>query len=593
MAEAIVHSIRARGHKVFFDRDRLPPGGTYEDRIESEIGRSNIFVFLISAHSLAPGGFALTELGLAQQKWERPAGRVLPVLIDDSGYDAMPAYLRSVTVLEPKGNVAAETAARIDAMRYLTWGRLAPGLLAVGTVAVAAAWYFYPAPQPELRLTAKQPIPWERGYLGMPAVYNLIYEIANTGALPGKLVSARLVSTPSDALSVVDTGPEYSAESPTFVEPGGQVTNRFEVTVEDANSDIRWRICADELELGDVCSEDQTWAPVGDFSPATAFTLPDQLSSRTIAVAAAGDDFIVAAVDPNAVYRIAADGAIKASRNIDGEPTALYADSEGIWVGTRGPDEVLKIVGPQLVVGSSATVGFPSSIRGGFDDPVSSTPVSIGRAGDRLWVITRGGAAGSGLIHFSMDLTDPQVPPYFDEIDFDLRDMHLSSNGIEVWGAQTDTTPASLFRFTPERAVTYSGHDYDIAACATDVLVRAEDLLIPDCDGFVRTVVAQGGELRIQGSLESLTGFELDPSRWTEVRLRGKGDGAAAFLVRTARGGDRTSSLVNILNPVSGLKVPLSIEGPAIRDLAAGEDAFVVVIQDSEGDRETLALRYE
>src|SRR6516162_7907495 len=83
IAEAVVESIHARGHRTFFDQHDLPAGETFEDRIEAAINDADVFVFLISPHSVRSGSFALTELALARRKWPRAAGRVLPVKVGE------------------------------------------------------------------------------------------------------------------------------------------------------------------------------------------------------------------------------------------------------------------------------------------------------------------------------------------------------------------------------------------------------------------------------------------------------------------------------------------------------------------------------
>jgi hypothetical protein len=65
-------------------------------------------VFLASHDSTTPGSYALTELKYARVKWRHPNGRVLPVRIGDVSWEAIPNYLKAVTVLEPEGNVGAE-----------------------------------------------------------------------------------------------------------------------------------------------------------------------------------------------------------------------------------------------------------------------------------------------------------------------------------------------------------------------------------------------------------------------------------------------------------------------------------------------------
>jgi TIR domain len=116
MAEAITFSLRDRGHKVFLDRDDLPAGQGFDERIERAVKQSEIFIFLISPDSVVEGRYTLTELLFARQKWPSPSGHVLPVRVRSTPRDQIPSYLKAVTILEPQGNVAAETSAKVDEM---------------------------------------------------------------------------------------------------------------------------------------------------------------------------------------------------------------------------------------------------------------------------------------------------------------------------------------------------------------------------------------------------------------------------------------------------------------------------------------------
>jgi hypothetical protein len=150
IAETIALSIRSRGHDVFFDVDDLPAGVSYESRIEVAIEQCNVFLFLVSPHSVARGRFTLTEIGLARRRWPNPSGHVLPVMISDTAFESIPSYLRAVTVFRPEGNTAAETAAQVDTLQPKRqpklWGRLPSrywfALLGTVVVAVGAmgAW---------------------------------------------------------------------------------------------------------------------------------------------------------------------------------------------------------------------------------------------------------------------------------------------------------------------------------------------------------------------------------------------------------------------------------------------------------------------
>jgi hypothetical protein len=146
-AESIAFSLRSRGHAVFLDRDDLPPGGSYDEQIERAVKESDIFVFLISPDSIADGRYTLTELKFARQKWPDPSGHVLPVIARKTPFENIPTYLKAVTILEPIGNIAAETSVAVDNMqrsrpRSMKWDnsalfpryRYALAVVAVGAI---------------------------------------------------------------------------------------------------------------------------------------------------------------------------------------------------------------------------------------------------------------------------------------------------------------------------------------------------------------------------------------------------------------------------------------------------------------------------
>jgi hypothetical protein len=120
-AESIAFSLRSRGYKVFLDRDDLPPGTSYDQRIERAVGDSDVFIFLISPDSVAKGRYSLTELTFARRKWKDPNGHVLPVISRETPLAEVPPYLKAVSILEPVGNIPAETGAAVDNMRRASW----------------------------------------------------------------------------------------------------------------------------------------------------------------------------------------------------------------------------------------------------------------------------------------------------------------------------------------------------------------------------------------------------------------------------------------------------------------------------------------
>jgi TIR domain len=150
IAERIALAVRGRNCKVFLDEHDLPPGGNYEARIHQAIKSSSVFVFLISPASVSEGRYPLTELKFAEQKWSHPADRVLPVPVGETPFESIPEYLRAASIMKPRGDVAAEVAAAVDAMLPKT-AKLMGALAATLVIAIAglSALYVWPRGTPD------------------------------------------------------------------------------------------------------------------------------------------------------------------------------------------------------------------------------------------------------------------------------------------------------------------------------------------------------------------------------------------------------------------------------------------------------------
>jgi len=153
-AESIAFSLRGSGHSVFLDKDDLPPGKTYDDQIRKAIQRSDMVVFLMSPEAFEANRYTLSELAFIRVKWPSPKGHVLPVLIAPVRYSDIPAYLTSVTFLEPQGNVVAEVAHAIERMRRRRAIRriLGGSIAAVASAAVIFGIVYY-----SMKLTTPEP----------------------------------------------------------------------------------------------------------------------------------------------------------------------------------------------------------------------------------------------------------------------------------------------------------------------------------------------------------------------------------------------------------------------------------------------------
>ena len=134
LAEQVHLALTGAGHRTFFDRESLPPGGDFHARIAAAIAASDLLVYLVSPHSTAEGSYALTELKLARARWRHPKGKVLPVMAAPVAWELIPNYLKAVTVLQPDGNVPAEVVIAVAGL-----GQRRRRVLLVGAAGVGAA----------------------------------------------------------------------------------------------------------------------------------------------------------------------------------------------------------------------------------------------------------------------------------------------------------------------------------------------------------------------------------------------------------------------------------------------------------------------
>jgi tetratricopeptide (TPR) repeat protein len=118
ICERIQLALEADGrHEVFVDRSELLPGKPFDQKLREGIEECDLLIFLISPESVAPGSYALAEMDIAKARWRHPGGRVLPVKVAPTPKEAIPGYLRAVTILEPQGDLVMETVAAVEQAR--------------------------------------------------------------------------------------------------------------------------------------------------------------------------------------------------------------------------------------------------------------------------------------------------------------------------------------------------------------------------------------------------------------------------------------------------------------------------------------------
>ncbi len=108
VADEVYYALLGAGHEVFYDQPSLLPGDNFEQRITDALDAADGMIFLISPNSIHKGSYTATELKCAREKWAHPKQRVLPVMVKETDFEKIPAYIRAVTILQPEGNVAAE-----------------------------------------------------------------------------------------------------------------------------------------------------------------------------------------------------------------------------------------------------------------------------------------------------------------------------------------------------------------------------------------------------------------------------------------------------------------------------------------------------
>jgi hypothetical protein len=251
LATRLALGLRNLDVETFFDRDALPPGESFDDRIATAIARSDLFIFLISREAIAKGAYTLTELGQAQKRWPRPSGSVLPVFLERVPIEALPPYLRAVTILDPSGEPVADTLNAVAALAAQDRKRRRYRVLAGAAAAMLVAgglWTVYvngPALLGERIQRALHPPVIEDVQLKADPV------VTDEDAV---LLDVMLYNPSPDALTVVSVHPVTDHPSVTFassmeaffaINPGDRRPLTIHSTLKNpANiAAFRWRIC--------------------------------------------------------------------------------------------------------------------------------------------------------------------------------------------------------------------------------------------------------------------------------------------------------------------------------------------------------------
>ena len=591
-AQLIAESIRARGHEVFFDKENLPAGQSYEDLIEDAIGNAALFVFLISPDAVRAGKFTLTELGIAKRKWKSAKGHVLPVLLWPTPIEDVPAYLRAVSILEPEGNVPAEVATAVQALSW-HWSRIvrrgATVMLALSTIG-GAIWYFTPA-TPSFSVETQAPKAEQKGFFGKPDMYKVAYKATNRGGVAGQMSGATLEVDPPQALKRQGS----PADELHPIAPGASYEGAFLLSVSDHAA--RFRVCVQTLETKQTCSPWQDWLSQGQFPFQQVVAIDEALAIEARAAAWEGSAFLVAARSPNRIVRLNEEGLSLAEGALPGTPTAMSIGPLGLFVGLTAPDEIIKLDPDTFDILGRYSLSFPDDLDA-WGEPVSTRPASMAQDGTRLWVLTRGGASSSGLVYVDGDPEAPTVPPYYKEVSFDLSDMRLRDGTDAVWSGQDSTTPTAIHRFQANAYTEFGGHDYEIASCASDLAAGGGRILyVPDCDGVLQTVEVGNGRLHLQDSVARILDYQSTVDSWERVLLGETPGGGYIGVLSQRTSGPRVVPeihriAVSALDQSLGSRKIFALDGAKVLDMAVGSKTALLFLESDEGERQLVQSRY-
>ena len=193
LVERLRLALVAEGHDPYVDRAELEPGQPFDAELREAIDDCDLFIFLLTPETVAPGSYALAELGLAQARWRHPRGRVLPVKLAATPISSVPPYLKAVTMFEPQGDPVPGIVAAV--------ARLAPGrrrglwavAIAVALAAVLGGSWVWRQQQMQAA-TLRQSIASAAELCtsgGHAAGWQRLGELADVGAPPQLLQTAR------------------------------------------------------------------------------------------------------------------------------------------------------------------------------------------------------------------------------------------------------------------------------------------------------------------------------------------------------------------------------------------------------------------
>ena len=195
-----------------------------------------------------------------------------PVIIEETDIVEIPVYLRSVSFLEPDGNVAAEVALAVDGMRtsLRDLARRSVPPLSIIALAAGAAYVFWPV-QVKFDVETTSPMPFEAGFFGEPDKYNVTIRANNGGEFGAEVIRTALEVEPENALTIHPKDQRTSE----IVPPGSAYVDHRLISGD--NTDARYRACIHFSEASPQCSEWKDWKTEGHLLYGDAFEIAPRI----------------------------------------------------------------------------------------------------------------------------------------------------------------------------------------------------------------------------------------------------------------------------------------------------------------------------
>jgi hypothetical protein len=595
VAEPLALLLRGEGHTVFFDRDDLPGGAEYDVRIRSAVNASDLFLFLISPESVAAGRYTLTELAIVRRRWPHPHDRVLPVMLRPTPLDAVPPYLRAVTIVDPAGNLAAEVGDEVERLRKrrIRHRVLVAAVAAVVFAAVAGAYYAWRTARQvrAIRVGAiverwKKAPSWESDrYLAKLEIWNGFDVPVNVEELTAEAQSSRYRLESAFDVS----GAAFTTAAPDKSTPWSMVLRwvrqegAASVPVHDGEvpPDTAWRVCWSARDSRN-CGEWQRWSPRGTFEQNAVTELPPAIRTKVRAVAWNGDRFVVALADGTVAL---ADTKLQFGRvgRVTGTPIALALSPVAIAVATRAPDGVTVLEGGTLTRLWNRSIPRGTVTEFGETKPMSTEPQSLAFDGQRAWITTSRSGGAAAMYELTREIAR-RLSPRLDMAS--IEDLRLQFANRHLYATTPSLTPHYIYQL--DVPVTYSGHDSD------DVSRIADFVAVPGVPGSYYATCAgiqlcqfhfDGRRFVVDQRLDAPPG--LEPAWDVNALAVDRGVITTGFIRLI---GDEWESRILQRSAKGVWNTLLTVPRMRVEQMASGRGVTLAVLSDGKGSFETFAF---